>query len=172
MSISELPSPMEILMDPLSLIVLGMFVLLFLREQLFPSRRLTKVAFWLSPVDTVGFTLIGSFALVLLVGVSPQATTLILLMLIFFAIFQHLNIRMARWLGYLNQRLESHSHQHGKCMHRYNYADVSRYDMLFGTFHNPKSHSESRFYLGSSSRVWEMLIGSDVRQPKQEEETL
>ncbi len=260
MPISELPSPLEILFDPLSLIVFGMYISLIIWEQLFPARPLPKVAFWkskclavfalyilvstylpllwdgylaqyqvfaishwvlsaqvlvgllvyqavhyawhrsmhasdflwqyfhqmhhsaerldsfgafwLSPLDMLGFTLIGSIALVVLVGVSPQAATFILLALIFFAIFQHLNIRTPQWLGYLVQRPESHSYHHAKGIHRHNYADVPWFDLLFGTFHNPASHSENGFYHGASSRVWDMLMGRDVTKPKPEKSLL
>jgi len=95
-------------------------------------------AFWMSPLDMAGFTLVGSAALVLVVGVSPQAATIILLILVFCAVFQHLNIRTPQWLGYAIQRPESHSHHHGRGIHRNNYADLPLFDVLLGTFHNPK----------------------------------
>lgn len=254
MSFSDLPGPIEILMDPLSFIVFGMCAVLIAWEALFPARALPKVAFWktkgllgfiiymlvstylpllwdgylaqfqfwsishwvlpaqvavgflvyeslhyawhrsmhasdflwqhihqmhhsaerldsfgafwLSPQDMAGFTLVGSAALVVVVGVSPQAATIILLMLVFCAVFQHLNIRTPQWLGYVVQRPESHSHHHGKGIHRDNYADVPWFDLLFGTFHNPRSHSENGFYQGASNRIVEMLAGRDVTEPK------
>ncbi|MAR90427.1 MAG: fatty acid hydroxylase [Pseudomonadales bacterium] len=249
-----MPSPMEILLDPLSFIVMGIFISLIFWEALFPARPLPKVAFWktkgligfvsymlvstylpllwdgflaqfqfwsinhwalpmqvvvgflvyesmhyiwhrsmhasdflwqhihqmhhsaerldsfgafwLSPLDMAGFTLVGSAALVLVIGVSPEAATIILLALVFCAVFQHLNIRTPQWLGYLIQRPESHSHHHGKGIHRDNYADVPWFDLLLGTFHNPISHSENGFYQGATNRIVEMLFGRDVSEPK------
>lgn len=123
----------------------------------------TYGAFWFSPLDMAGFTLVGSLSLVLVVGVTPQAVTVFLFATMFFAIFQHANICTPRWLGYLIQRPESHSVHHGRGIHRYNYADLPVFDMLFGTFRNPADfHAGQGFYDGASARVGEMLLWRDV----------
>ncbi len=44
--ISQLPSPLEILMDPVSMIILGMYLLLILWEAILPARKLPDVKFW------------------------------------------------------------------------------------------------------------------------------
>jgi len=125
-------------------------------------------SFYMSPLDIAGFTLMGSLALVLVVGLSPEATTLFLFAAIFLAIFQHLNVRTPRWLGYFIQRPESHSLHHGRGLHRYNYADLPIYDMLFGTFRNPEDYAaESGFYDGASARVVDMLLFRDVSEPEE-----
>jgi sterol desaturase/sphingolipid hydroxylase (fatty acid hydroxylase superfamily) len=64
----------------------------------------TAGAWWFSPMDMVGWTAVGSLSLVLLVGVTPEAATVILLTVTFLAIFQHANVRTPRWLGYIVQR--------------------------------------------------------------------
>jgi sterol desaturase/sphingolipid hydroxylase (fatty acid hydroxylase superfamily) len=123
-------------------------------------------AFWFSPLDMTGWTLLSSLALVLVVGVSAQAATSIILLTTFLAIFQHTNIRTPRWLGYFIQRPESHTIHHGKGMHRNNYADLPVFDMLFGTFKNPHGYEmETGFYPGASDRVGDMLLFKDVSQP-------
>jgi sterol desaturase/sphingolipid hydroxylase (fatty acid hydroxylase superfamily) len=123
----------------------------------------TYGAFWFSPADMVGWTAVGSLSLVLLVGVTPQAATALLLIISFLGMFQHANIRTPRWLGYFVQRPESHSVHHGRGIHRYNYADVPLLDMLFGTFRNPRRFaSHTGFYRGASNRVLDMLLGRDV----------
>lgn len=114
-------------------------------------------AFWFNPLDAIGFTLMGSLAMVLVVGISPQAATIALLFLFFCAVFQHSNIKTPRWLGYFIQRPESHSYHHGQGLHRHNYADLPIIDIIFGTFRNPKDFYQTGFYQGASSRVWEML---------------
>ena len=55
------------------------------------------------------------------------------------AIFQHANVRTPRWLGYFVQRPESHSLHHERGVHRDNYSDLPVFDMLFGTFRNPRA---------------------------------
>jgi sterol desaturase/sphingolipid hydroxylase (fatty acid hydroxylase superfamily) len=123
----------------------------------------TYGTFWFSPLDMIGWTLLSSLCLVLVVGVTPQTATILLLAITFLAIFQHANIRTPRWLGYLIQHPESHTIHHGRGIHRFNYADLPVFDMLFGTFRNPLDFEvETGFYAGASSRVMEMLLFKDV----------
>ena len=119
-------------------------------------------AFYFSPLDMIGWALLGSLTTLLLVGVSPEVATLFLLVSFGMAVFQHLNIKTPRIVGYLIQRSESHSVHHERGLHKYNYADLSIFDILFGTFRNPKFFSKERGgYDGASSRVKEMLCCKD-----------
>ncbi len=249
--ISQLPTPLEILLDPISLIVYAIFGSLFLWESLFPARKLPKMRFWktkgltffiaymllttyipllwddffasyqlmdlsglsisaqvilgiflfelvqygwhismhksdflfrvshqmhhsserldvpsafmLSPNDMIGLSLVGSVSFALVMGLTPQAITIIILSLTFFGVFQHANINTARWIGYIIQRPESHTIHHARGIHRYNYTDLPVIDMLFGTFKNPRSYEhETGYYLGASNRIWDMLRFKDV----------
>ena len=120
-------------------------------------------AFYFSPLDMIGFTFIGSLTLVLVAGFTPEATTYIILITTFLAIFQHSNIRTPVWLGYIVQRPESHSLHHAKKVHRYNYADLPIFDIIFGTFKNPKGYKyEAGFYPGASNRIKDMLLFRDI----------
>ncbi len=123
-------------------------------------------AFYFSPWDMVGWTLLGSVCMVMIVGLTPEAATLALLTTTFLGMFQHTNIRTPQWLGYLIQRPESHTVHHAKGVHAYNYSDLPIYDILFGTFKNPAAYEyETGFYDGASKRVWEMIKGQDVEKP-------
>jgi len=83
----------------------------------------------------------------------------------FYAMFQHLNIRTPRWLGYLIQRPEAHSVHHGRGIHAYNYGNFPLQDLLLGTFRNPKGFTpEAGFWDGASAQVGAMLLGRDVGQ--------
>ncbi len=252
---TQLPSPIEVLLDPLSITVLGFYVFLMVWESLFPARALPKIKHWKlrgltffmifffvatylplltdpylieyqlfdlsqlgaipgaiiglmvyelglyayhrtmhkfdflwrtfhqmhhsaerldtygalfhSPLDAIGFTLMGSLCLALFVGISAPSITIVLLAVNFLAFFQHANIKTPQWLGYIVQRPESHSIHHGKNIHRNNYADIPLIDILFGTFENPKDYQkETGFYEGASSRIKEMLLFKDVSSPK------
>jgi sterol desaturase/sphingolipid hydroxylase (fatty acid hydroxylase superfamily) len=126
-------------------------------------------AYWFSPVDMAGWTLLASVSLVLVVGLAPWPATYVLLTVTFLAVFQHTNIRTPRWLGYLIQRPEAHSHHHGRGVHWDNFADLPVFDMVFGTFRNPRGFADATgFYDGASYRVGEMVAMKDVSTPKQD----
>jgi sterol desaturase/sphingolipid hydroxylase (fatty acid hydroxylase superfamily) len=128
----------------------------------------TWSAYWFSPLDMVGWTAIGSLALVLVVGIDPRAATIVLLLTSFLDIFQHANIRTPHWLGYLVARPEMHTVHHARGIHRYNFASISLFDMVFGTFRNPRSYEhQTGFYDGASRRVADMLLFRDVSRPEE-----
>ena len=123
-------------------------------------------AFWFSPLDMVGWTVLFSLCLTLIVGLTPEATTLTMLIATFLSIFQHANIRTPRWLGYIVQRPESHARHHARGIHAGNYSDLPLFDLLLGTFHNPSDFpAHNGFYEGASTRIVEMLRFRDVSQP-------
>src|SRR4029077_18246281 len=99
----------------------------------------------------------------LMVGLTPEAATVVLLATTLLAIFQHSNIRTPRWLGYIVQPPESHSRHHERGVHYGNFSDLPIFDILLGTFHNPPGFvAETGFYHGASRRVAEMLLFRDV----------
>jgi sterol desaturase/sphingolipid hydroxylase (fatty acid hydroxylase superfamily) len=123
----------------------------------------TYGAFWFSPQDMIGFTALFSLCLTLVAGITAEATTLAIYVTTFFNVFQHANIRTPRWLGYLVQRPESHSYHHQRGVHAFNYSDLPLFDLLFGTFNNPKDFAaEQGFYESASARVVDMVLGRDV----------
>jgi sterol desaturase/sphingolipid hydroxylase (fatty acid hydroxylase superfamily) len=246
-----MPTPLQILMDPISLTVLGLYGALILLEALFPARALPRVrgwrtkalvvfvfyfflssylpllwgdtlsqyqlfnlealnpfvgagiavlvfelmvyvwhrtmhrvhwlwrsfhqmhhsaervdsygAFYFSPLDIVGFTLLTSLTMIVAVGLSAQAVTYFAYATMFLAVIQHMNVRTPQWLGYIVQRPESHSIHHGRGIHHYNYSDLPLFDILFGTFRNPKEFvAESGFYEGASAKVPQILVFKDI----------
>jgi sterol desaturase/sphingolipid hydroxylase (fatty acid hydroxylase superfamily) len=125
-------------------------------------------AFWFSPLDMIGWTVLSSLSLTLIVGLSPQATAMTIYITTFLGIFQHANVRTPQWLGYFIQRPESHSHHHARGVHAKNYGDLPVFDILFGTFYNPRDFAKQNgFYEGASYRVLDMLRFRDVSAPPQ-----
>jgi len=123
----------------------------------------TYGAFYFSPLDMIGFTLLGTLCFSVIMGLPPKAVTVFLLVSNFLSIFQHANIKTPVWFGYIIQRPESHAVHHGKGIHAYNYSDLPVFDILFGTFRNPAAYvEETGFYKGASSRMIEMLSFKDV----------
>lgn len=246
-----MPTPLDILLDPVSLSILGMYLVLILWEAIFPARKLPHIPYWqvkgivsfffffylssylplfyaawlpkspwldlsnmnvwlaaltgillyelgmyiwhrsmhssnrlwrifhqmhhsaerldtygafyFSPFDMTGFTLLGTICFSFIMGLPAQAVTIVLLVTNFFSIFQHANIKTPAWLGYIIQRPESHAVHHAKGVHAYNYSDLPVFDILFGTFRNPSGYvNETGFYHGASSKVKDMLLFKDI----------
>jgi sterol desaturase/sphingolipid hydroxylase (fatty acid hydroxylase superfamily) len=77
----------------------------------------------------------------------------------------HWNVKTPHWLGYIFQRPESHCvhHQHG--IHAFNYSDLPIWDMLFGTYRNPREwDGRCGFGPAGEYRLPEMLRGVDIHQ--------
>jgi sterol desaturase/sphingolipid hydroxylase (fatty acid hydroxylase superfamily) len=127
-------------------------------------------AYYLHPIDAALFTTWAVLVFYPLLGLTPAAGAIAAAFLAFNAAFQHANIRTPRWLGAIVQRPESHAIHHGRGVHAWNYADLPLWDMLFGTYRNPKPGEEPRsagFYDGASSRLGAMLTFHDVSAPAQ-----
>lgn len=120
-------------------------------------------ALYFHPLDTLGFTMVGSLALVVGFGVSVEAAILINIVGTFMGLFQHANIKTPHWLGYIIQRPESHNLHHERGVHARNYGDLPLFDMILGTFVNPRAvDNQVGFYDGASKRVGEMLVGRQI----------
>ncbi len=119
-------------------------------------------AFWFSPLDMIGWTALFSVALTIF-GLAPSAVFATVCVTTFLSVFQHANVRTPRWLGVLVQRPESHSWHHARGIHANNYSDLPLFDILFGTWHNPRGFApEQGFHEGASSRYMSLLAGRDV----------
>lgn len=250
--LSNLPTPFQIISDPVSLIVISIFFCLLIAEALFPGRPLPKIRHWkikgicafviyfflssylpliwndyiaqykiidlsllgnyygalvallvyelgvyiwhramhksdflwrvfhqmhhsaervdtygtffFSPMDMIGFTFLTSFAMVW-IGFTPQATIYAIYGATFLAVIQHTNIKTPQWMGYIFQRPESHSIHHEKGVHAYNYSDLPLFDIILGTFRNPKDFAaETGFYPGASFKIGQMILFKDINK--------
>lgn len=124
-------------------------------------------ALYFHPLDVIGFAFVGSLALTLTLGVSPDAIMFAVMVSTFCGLFQHANIRTPRWLGYIITRPESHALHHERGVHRYNYGDIPIWDMLFGTFRNPKEWAgKAGLVDGGSSRYADLLLARDITRGK------
>lgn len=120
-------------------------------------------AFFFSPMDMLGFTFLTSLAMVWVAGFTAQATIYAIYAATFLAVIQHTNTKTPQWMGYIFQRPESHSLHHAKGVHAFNYSDLPLFDIIFGTFRNPKEFAqETGFYNGASSELGKMLLFKDI----------
>lgn len=125
----------------------------------------TYGAFFFSLMDMIGFTFLTSLAMVWVAGFTAQATIYAIYGATFLAVIQHTNIKTPQWIGYFFQRPESHSLHHAKGIHGFNYSDLPLFDLIFGTFRNPKEFSqEIGFYYGASSEIGKMLLFKDINK--------
>jgi sterol desaturase/sphingolipid hydroxylase (fatty acid hydroxylase superfamily) len=131
-----------------------------------PERLDVYGGVYFHPLDALGFTFIQTVVPFFVVGVSAEAAIVSGMIGLFYALFQHANVKTPRWLGYVIQRPESHSVHHLRGVHAFNYADLPLWDIAFGTFRNPAHFEvEAGFYDGASSRMGELLFGRDVSTP-------
>ena len=99
-------------------------------------------------------------------GLSPLAAYSVGLITTILSLFQHWNVRTPHWLGYIVPRPESHVLHHERDVHARNYGDLPIWDMLFGTYVNPRVSPNVKvgFRAGVQPRVKDMLLMRDVNQ--------
>ena len=104
---------------------------------------------------------------VIVLGLDPLAAALTGYFIAFNSFFQHWNVRTPQCIGYLIQRPEAHCVHHRRGFHYYNFADLTLWDMLFGTFRNPREfHGECGFDAGADREMGAMLAFADVNAPR------
>ncbi|HZP91551.1 MAG TPA: sterol desaturase family protein [Burkholderiales bacterium] len=131
-----------------------------------PQRLDISGAVLFTPLEVVNNVLMFLVVNVFILGIDPLAAAAVGYVATFYGLFQHFNVRTPQWLGYLIQRPESHSVHHRRGFHAYNYSDLPLWDMLWGTFRNPKEfHGEVGFEREASGRMGAMLVGRDVNEP-------
>ncbi len=119
-------------------------------------------AFYFHPLDMLGWAFLSSLCLVGGVGLIPVAALVVSVLATFCSIFQHSNLTTPHWLGYLVTRPESHSLHHERNVHAWNYGDIPLWDMVFGTFRNPRQWNGQAGFHDGSTRQWSMLFGRKI----------
>jgi sterol desaturase/sphingolipid hydroxylase (fatty acid hydroxylase superfamily) len=95
-------------------------------------------SFYKHPGEMVVNSVIGSLLVYTLLGLSTEAAAIYTFFTAIGEFFYHTNVKTPRWVGFVFQRPEMHRihHQHGR--HKNNYGDITWWDMMFGTYENPK----------------------------------
>lgn len=128
-----------------------------------PQRIEIITSFYKHPFEIVINSILSSAILYLLLGLKPEAASFAILLTGLGELFYHWNVETPYWLGFIFQRPESHCVHHQKGLHKYNYSDLPIWDMLFGTFRNPKSFTEEcGFDTDKELRIGDMLKGIDI----------
>ncbi len=115
------------------------------------------------PFDAIQNGIVSVAVTVFILGLSPEAGAWVGFVQIFYALFQHWNVRTPQILGYFIQRPESHCIHHQRDVHAYNYSDFPLWDIVMGTFRNPRDwEGLAGFEPDRARRYGSMLIGRDV----------
>lgn len=131
-----------------------------------PQRIEIITSFYKHPAEIFVNSVLSSAILYWLVGVGPVAASYAILVTGLAELVYHWNVRTPYWLGFIFQRPESHCVHHEQGSHSFNYSDLPLWDMLFGTFRNPKVwESQCGFAADGELRLPEMLVGVDVASP-------
>ncbi|MBA2660940.1 MAG: sterol desaturase family protein [Bradymonadaceae bacterium] len=130
------------------------------------AQRLEVItSFYKSPTEMIANALISSIVVYLLVGLSPEAAAGAMLISGVAEFFYHWNVKTPHWLGYIVQRPESHCVHHQRGVHRSNYGDLPLWDILFGTFDNPREWRDAcGFEPDEELQILDMLVGRDVQK--------
>jgi sterol desaturase/sphingolipid hydroxylase (fatty acid hydroxylase superfamily) len=110
-----------------------------------PQRLELLTAFYKHPAEILVNGVLSSSILYVLVGATAEQAGLAVLLTGIAELFYHWNVRTPYWLGFIIQRPESHCIHHERGRHTGNFSDLPLWDMLFGTFHNPR---EEQFKCG------------------------
>lgn len=134
-----------------------------------PRRLEVVTAFYKHPVEILLNSILSSSIAYLLLGVSLAGASFFTLFAGIAEFFYHWNIDTPRWVGYVIQRPESHRIHHKKNHHSQNYGDLPIFDILFGTFHNPKRFDAAcGFDDWREDRFEDQLAFRDVNSPQAE----
>ena len=128
-----------------------------------PQRLEVITSFYKHPGEMVANSIIGSLLVYTLLGLSLEAAAIYTFFTAIGEFFYHTNVKTPRWVGYVFQRPEMHRVHHRFNRHRNNYGDIVWWDMLFGTYENPKEWEHGcGFTPEREERLFDMLRYRDV----------
>jgi sterol desaturase/sphingolipid hydroxylase (fatty acid hydroxylase superfamily) len=130
-----------------------------------PQRLEVITSFYKHPVEMAVNSVIGSLLVYAVLGLTPEAGAVYTLCTALGEFFYHTNVTTPRWVGWFFQRPEMHRihHEHGR--HRNNYGDIPWWDMLFGTYENPRRFGATcGFDAAREQRLADMLRWRDVHR--------
>lgn len=130
-----------------------------------PQRIEVITSFYKHPLEMLVNSVLGSVLVYTLLGLDPAAGAIYTTCTALGEFFYHANVRTPHWVGWFFQRPEMHRihHEHGR--HRNNYGDLVVWDMLFGTYENPRRVDVRCGYTTAQElRLVDMLRWRDVHR--------
>ncbi len=136
-----------------------------------PRRMEVLMSFYKHPVEISLNAILCSSIIYLILGCSIEAAAIITLATGVAELFYHWDIKTPVWLGPFFQRPESHRVHHKRDHHTNNYSDIPLWDMIFGTYENPKeSVRKCGFAPEKEDKFTDMLTFKDVHDKADEKE--
>jgi len=131
-----------------------------------PQRIETITSFFKHPLEIICNSIIIGFVNFTVLGLDLEAASWCLLFTAIGEYFYHMNVKTPHWLGYIFQRPEMHRIHHERGKHYDNFSDIPLWDMLFGTFKNPKAMDEAcGYHPERESKLVHMLLFKNVNNP-------
>jgi len=128
-----------------------------------PQRLEVITSFYKHPIEMIVNSIIGSILVYVFLGLSLEAGAVYTLSTALGEFFYHTNIKTPRWVGFVFQRPEMHRIHHQYNRHKNNYGDITWWDMLFGTYENPKEWvHHCGFDDSKEQKLLQMLAYKDV----------
>ena len=130
-----------------------------------PRRLEVITSFYKHPGEMIVNSILGSLLVYTLLGLSLEAAAIYTFCTAIGEFFYHTNVKTPRWIGYIFQRPEMHRIHHQAGRHKNNYGDIVWWDMLFGTYENPKEWDHTcGFTPEREERLIDMLAYKDVHK--------
>lgn len=130
-----------------------------------PQRLEVITSFYKHPHEMVFNSIMGSLIVYVILGLSVQAAAIYTLFTALGEFFYHTNVKTPHWVGYFFQRPEMHRIHHQYNYHKNNYGDFAIWDMIFGTYENPKTWSgRCGFDEEKELRLKDMLLLKNVHK--------
>jgi sterol desaturase/sphingolipid hydroxylase (fatty acid hydroxylase superfamily) len=130
-----------------------------------PQRLEVITSFYKHPGEMVVNSIIGALLVYSLLGLSLEAAAIYTLCTALGEFFYHTNIKTPRWIGYFFQRPEMHRIHHQHARHKNNYGDITWWDMMFGTYENPKNWVHTcGFDNAKEQQLLDMLAYKDLHK--------
>ncbi len=127
-----------------------------------PRRIESLTSFYMHPFDGFAATLLNAICCYLILGINAYGAAISLLIAAVYNIYIHADLKTPFWLGYIIQRPEMHRVHHKHMHHAQNYG-LAIWDLMFGTFNNPKDYiDEVGFDAKREARIYDMLRTKDV----------
>ena len=136
-----------------------------------PRRIEILTSFFKHPVEILLNSWISGVLVYFILGCSIEAGAVYTILTAIAEFFYHWNIKTPHFIGYFIQRPESHRIHHKFQHHTQNFADLPIWDMLFGTFFNPKEKILKCGYTElREDRFEDMLMLKDVNSKRSDQE--